>query len=97
MIIDKRSVLNHHPDKKKGKGSKDNNEYFTCITRAFETLSDPVKRCSFDSVDPLFDDHVPSASEKNKANFYKVFGPVFESNSRQALILIKKKLYLKPL
>jgi len=85
----KRSVLNHHPDKKKGKGSKDNNEYFTCITRAFETLSDPVKRCSFDSVDPLFDDHVPSASEKNKANFYKVFGPVFESNSRWS---IKKKI-----
>lgn len=80
----KRCVLNHHPDKSKNKsaGSKDNNEYFNCITRAFEQLSNPIKRMSYDSCDPEFDDTVPAVSEKNKKNFFKVFGTAFESNSR---------------
>lgn len=86
----KRSVLNHHPDKAKDKSkSKDNNEYFTCITRAFEQLSDRVKRMAYDSVDPEFDDHVPAVNEKNKKNFYKVFGDAIANNSRWS---VKKNL-----
>lgn len=84
----KRAVLNHHPDKKKGSGPKER-DYFTCITKAFEILSDPVKRCSFDSVDPTFDDDVPPVSESSKKNFYKVFGEAFEENARWS---IKKKV-----
>ena len=38
-------------------------------------------RRAFDSVDPSFDDSVPSVSEKSRANFFKVFGPVFERNA----------------
>ncbi len=47
----KRAVLNHHPDKSKNKesGSKDNNEYFNCITRAFEQLSVADKRRAYDT------------------------------------------------
>lgn len=87
----KRCVLNHHPDKSKNKsaGNKDNNEYFNCITRAFEQLSNPVKRMSYDSCDPEFDDSVPAVNDKNKKNFFKVFGKVFEENSRWSN---KKKL-----
>lgn len=44
-------------------------------------LSDPVKRRAFNSVDPTFDNSVPSKSEA-KDNFFQVFSPVFERNSR---------------
>jgi len=80
----KRCVLNHHPDKSKNKsaGNKDNNEYFNCITRAFEQLSNPIKRMSYDSCDPEFDDSVPAVNDKNKKSFFKVFGEAFANNSR---------------
>lgn len=48
---------------------------------AYEMLSDPVKRRAFNSVDPTFDNSVPSKSEA-KENFFQVFSPVFERNSR---------------
>ena len=81
-------MLKHHPDKNKNSGSKER-DYFTCITKAFEILSDPIKRCSFDSVDPLFDDYTPPLNESSKKNFYKVFSKVFDENSRWS---IKKKI-----
>ncbi|XP_020785131.1 dnaJ homolog subfamily C member 2 [Boleophthalmus pectinirostris] len=77
-------VLKHHPDKRKAAGEQiveGDNDYFTCITKAIEILSDPVKRRAFDSVDPTFDNTVPSKSE-GKENFFEVFGPVFERNAR---------------
>uniref|UniRef100_A0A665TD36 DnaJ homolog subfamily C member 2 n=1 Tax=Echeneis naucrates TaxID=173247 RepID=A0A665TD36_ECHNA len=77
-------VLKHHPDKRKAAGEQiveGDNDYFTCITKAIEILSDPVKRRAFDSVDPTFDNAVPSKSE-GKENFYEVFSPVFERNAR---------------
>ncbi|TWW65000.1 DnaJ -like protein subfamily C member 2 [Takifugu flavidus] len=84
----KAAVLKHHPDKRKAVGeqiTEGDNDYFTCITKGFnfaiEILSDPVKRRAFDSVDPTFDNTMPSKSE-GKDNFFKVFGPVFERNAR---------------
>uniref|UniRef100_A0A7N9AN61 DnaJ heat shock protein family (Hsp40) member C2 n=1 Tax=Mastacembelus armatus TaxID=205130 RepID=A0A7N9AN61_9TELE len=77
-------VLKHHPDKRKAAGEQiveGDNDYFTCITKAVEILSDPVKRRAFDSVDPTFDNTVPSKSE-GKENFFDVFTPVFERNAR---------------
>ena len=55
-------VLKHHPDKRKGQGEEilEDDDYFTCITRAFENLGTATKRRAFDSVDPLFDDDIPS-------------------------------------
>lgn len=40
-----------------------------------------MKRRAFDSVDPTFDNAVPSKGE-GKDNFFKVFSPVFERNAR---------------
>lgn len=44
-------------------------------------LSDPVKRRAFDSVDPTFDNAVPSKGE-GKENFFEAYAPVFERNAR---------------
>lgn len=83
----RRKALKHHPDKR-GKSSADlESDYYSCITRAMDILGDPIKRRSFDSVDPMFDDTIPSAIklaklEHNQKLFYKTFGPVFELNSR---------------
>lgn len=40
-----------------------------------------MKRISYDSVDPTFDESVPQVSESNKKNFYKVFGDAFDRNA----------------
>ncbi|KAM5173066.1 dnaJ homolog subfamily C member 2 [Mantella aurantiaca] len=80
----KAMVLKHHPDKRKAAGEQiveGDNDYFTCITKANEILSDPVKRRAFNSVDPTFDNSVPSKGE-GKDNFFDVFSPVFERNNR---------------
>uniref|UniRef100_H2ZV09 DnaJ homolog subfamily C member 2 n=2 Tax=Latimeria chalumnae TaxID=7897 RepID=H2ZV09_LATCH len=80
----KAMVLKHHPDKRKAAGEQiieGDNDYFTCITKAYEILSDPIKRRAFDSVDPTFDNSVPSKSEA-KDNFFETFSPVFERNAR---------------
>ncbi|KAF2362018.1 SANT/Myb domain [Trinorchestia longiramus] len=77
-------VLRHHPDKRRGAGEevRDGDDYFTNITKAYEILGDPIKRRSYDSVDPQFDDKVPSDKPANKDKFFEVFGPVFQSNSQ---------------
>lgn len=80
----KAMVLKHHPDKRKAAGEQiveGDNDYFTCITKAIEILSDPVKRRAFDSIDPTFDNAVPSKSE-GKENFFEAYSPVFERNAR---------------
>jgi DnaJ homolog subfamily C member 2 len=76
-------VLRHHPDKRKGKGENINpdDDYFTCITRAYEFLGVPLKRRSYDSVDSQFNDDLPTQSEIDK-DFYKALGPCFKLNSR---------------
>uniref|UniRef100_A0A8D8Q2A3 DnaJ homolog subfamily C member 2 n=1 Tax=Cacopsylla melanoneura TaxID=428564 RepID=A0A8D8Q2A3_9HEMI len=77
-------VLKHHPDKRKAQGEVVNrdDDYFTCITKAYEILGEKVKRRAFDSVDPEFDNSIPSSNENAKKNFFKVFTPVFERNAR---------------
>ncbi|XP_078091758.1 dnaJ homolog subfamily C member 2 isoform X1 [Mustelus asterias] len=80
----KTMVLKHHPDKRKATGEQigeGDNDYFTCITKANEILSDPLKRRAFDSVDPTFDNAIPSKSEA-KENFIEVFSSAFERNAR---------------
>jgi len=84
----RQKVLRHHPDKRKAAGEdiKVDDDYFTCITKAFEILGNPVKRRSFDSVDPLFDDDIPDALKKEKqGDFLNVFTSVFEMNSRWSI------------
>ncbi|XP_055685698.1 dnaJ homolog subfamily C member 2 [Lutzomyia longipalpis] len=79
----KKIVLNHHPDKRKAKGEdvRQDDDYFTCITRAYEILGTPQKRRSYDSVDPEFDDSLPMPSEIEK-DFFGVMGKYFALNAR---------------
>ncbi|KAF9566016.1 hypothetical protein EC968_003912 [Mortierella alpina] len=76
----RRKVLRHHPDKKAAHGGLHDDGFFKCIQKAFETLMDPVKRRQWDSVDPNVSDEIPNA--KSKGDFYKLYGPVFERESR---------------
>ncbi|XP_044764502.1 dnaJ homolog subfamily C member 2-like [Coccinella septempunctata] len=79
----RQKVLHHHPDKRKAKGAdiKVNDDNFTCITMAYETLGDPKRRKSYDSVDPEFDDGLPSSHEIKK-DFYGTCAYYFELNGR---------------
>ncbi|CAN7982184.1 unnamed protein product [Ixodes pacificus] len=80
----RRKVLLHHPDKRRTAGEQVrdmDHDYFSCITRAYEILGNPVRRRSYDSVDPEFDDDVPSGIDA-KLGFFATFGPVFEANAR---------------
>ena len=81
----RRMILHHHPDKR-GHVVDPEQDYFACITKAFEILGDPVKRRSYDSVDPNFDDEVPVVSNSNKKNFFTVFAPVFARNARWSTV-----------
>jgi DnaJ family protein C protein 2 len=73
--------LKHHPDKKAGAtGKTDDDSFFKCIQKAYEVLSDPVKRRQWDSVDPKFDESLPGA--KHKGEFFEVFGEAFDKEAR---------------
>ncbi|KAH1008073.1 hypothetical protein HUJ04_005222 [Dendroctonus ponderosae] len=76
-------VLKHHPDKRKALGEeiKPDDDYFTNITMAYETLGTLARRRAFDSVDPEFDNDIPTSSELKK-DFYDVFNYYFNLNSR---------------
>lgn len=56
-------------------------DYFTCITRAYEFLGSQQKRRSYDSIDPNFNDDLPTQSEVEK-DFFGFLGPAFKFNSR---------------
>ena len=49
---------------------------------AYDILSVPKRRRAYDSIDPTFDDSVPPSSAHSRENFFEVFGPVFDENSR---------------
>jgi len=85
-IAYRRKVLKHHPDKRKQKNvSLGEEDYFVCITRAYEQLGMTLqRRRAYDSVDPLFDDSIPSSlvSGCSIEDFLSTFTSVFERNSR---------------
>ncbi len=81
-------VLVYHPDKiaqrngnGKGKNQKDD-AIFKCIQKAYQILTDADRKEAFDHVDPTFDNSIPDEKTVSEANFYKVYGPVFERNQR---------------
>lgn len=88
FISDRRMVLKYHPDKRKQDEELDIpkelslHDYFTCITKAFEQLSSLESRQSYDSVDPSVDDSTPTSYNEKKQDFFRLFKPVFERNSR---------------
>ncbi|KAF7721757.1 hypothetical protein EC973_004151 [Apophysomyces ossiformis] len=76
----RRMVLLHHPDKK---ADKNDDAFFKCIAKAYDTLMNPVSRRQYDSVDfgmAAIDEDVPST--KTPGNFYKLWAPVFEREAR---------------
>ncbi|KAF8477591.1 DnaJ domain-containing protein [Kalaharituber pfeilii] len=86
----RKKVLKHHPDKKASAGQSDDDSFFKCIQKAMEILSDPVKRRQYDSVDEGANREPPS--KKARGNFYKLWGPVFESEARFSRIQPVPKL-----
>ncbi|XP_032520104.2 dnaJ homolog subfamily C member 2 [Danaus plexippus] len=80
----RQKVLKHHPDKRKALGEevRSDDDYFTCITKAYEILGSPKTRRSYDSVDPEFDDSIPTSSEIKKEGFFNIFSKYFEMNAR---------------
>lgn len=85
FYLDRKKVLQHHPDKKGNITFKfdipglNEHEYFTCITKAYEILSNVTTRRAFDSVDPTFNEDIPTIL---KGDFFDTFKPAFERNSR---------------
>ena len=82
-------MLKHHPDKKAGGGDSDNDQFFKCVQKAMEILSNPEKRRQFDSVDPHYaalEDDVDHGEltklSKKPEGFFKAFGPIFEREAR---------------
>ena len=55
-------------------------ENWLTFPSAMEILTDPVRRRQYDSVDEAADREPPS--KKAKGNFYRLWGPVFESEGR---------------
>ncbi|KAG8341353.1 putative DNAJ-like protein [Trypanosoma vivax] len=73
----RRRCLETHPDKQ-----QDRSDFaFKRVQRALDILGDPETRLAYDSSRP-FDDAIPSETLPAGANFYTVFGPVFERNKR---------------
>ncbi|KAJ1896060.1 Zuotin [Coemansia sp. IMI 209127] len=77
----RKKVLRHHPDKKAAQGYINDDGFFKCIQKAFEILTDPVKRKQYDSVDPKISTAIPSSKDKG-ADFYETYRPVFEREAR---------------
>ncbi|CAJ0933117.1 unnamed protein product, partial [Mesorhabditis belari] len=85
----RQKVLKHHPDKKKHKGIvlTSGEDYFTCITKAYEQIGvSETKRRAFDSIDPKYNDDVPTEKSINADNFFTALAPIFELNSRFSTI-----------
>ncbi|KAK9719861.1 hypothetical protein K7432_004519 [Basidiobolus ranarum] len=76
----RRRVLKHHPDKKASSGDANDDSFFKCIQKAWEVLSDPVRRAQYDSADPTIEDTIPNPREEG--DFYETYGPVFEREAR---------------
>ncbi|KJH52230.1 DnaJ domain protein [Dictyocaulus viviparus] len=85
ISLDRAKVLKYHPDKRKHRGESCfiGEDYFTCITKAYEQLGvSESKRHAYDSVDQYFDDFIPCEKSINKENFFDELVPVFDRNSR---------------
>ncbi|EWM25696.1 subfamily c member 2 protein [Nannochloropsis gaditana] len=75
----RKALLLYHPDKT-GRGDRD--EVFIEVQKAYETLSDGRKKRAYDS-EMNFDESIPTGREKG--DFFKVYGPVFDRNARFAV------------
>ncbi|GJJ69384.1 DnaJ homolog subfamily C member 2 [Entomortierella parvispora] len=78
-------VLVHHPDKKSaasGGNSSHDDGFFKCLQKAYEILSDDVKRKQYDSVDPIPEESYSALKDGADLPFTEAWAPVFERESR---------------
>lgn len=75
----RKRVLRYHPDKTSAMGL-DTDNFFKCIQKAYEVLSDPARKRQYDDADPCFDETIP-ADEKPK-DFFAEYAHVFAKNAR---------------
>lgn len=75
----RRQVLIHHPDKKAAAGLS-NDGFFKIIQKAFEVLTDPVRRRQWDSVDKKANVNPPKKG--TTGDFFERWAKVFESEGR---------------
>jgi hypothetical protein len=77
-----KKVLRHHPDKKAGAvGDSNDDSFFKCIQKAFDTLINPEKRRQWDSVDPVAtaeDDELVPLGKVEPEEFFESWAPLFE-------------------
>ncbi|KYR00580.1 myb domain-containing protein [Tieghemostelium lacteum] len=83
----KKMILIVHPDKNEGM----NDEAFKLLQKSYGVLSDLKKRRAYDSQE-AFDDSIPTQEEADEGDFFEIFEPVFEMNSRFSLIQPAPKL-----
>ena len=74
-------ILSHHPDKQAQGSEEINDEVFKAIAKAYDILSNPEKRRTYDSQES-FDDSVPTEEQCKEKDFFVLFGPTFERNAR---------------
>ncbi|KAJ2866302.1 hypothetical protein GGH94_001667 [Coemansia aciculifera] len=76
-------ALQFHPDKlaMASDGTR-SDAFFKCIQKAYDILRDPTKRRQYDSVDRAISDDIPKARLSPDQEFFAVYGPVFERESR---------------
>ncbi|XP_953068.1 DNA-binding chaperone, putative [Theileria annulata] len=60
---------------------EEKSELFLLLQDAFTILSDPDMRLEYDSNLP-FDEYIPTHEEAKRKDFFLLFGPVFQMNSR---------------
>ncbi|GMH76988.1 hypothetical protein TrLO_g5942 [Triparma laevis f. longispina] len=80
------ACLIYHPDKT---GLTEDDPVFLSVKKAFDTLSNPEKKRTYDS-SANFDDSIPPADLKER-KFYAMFGECFVRNQRFAVIKEAKK------
>lgn len=86
----RKMILIYHPDKIQDTNTTSGSSIdarFQCIQKAYEILSDPEKRKQYDSIDPCFDESIPSAMTKDQVEkdldlFFSIYGEAFQRNSR---------------
>lgn len=78
-----KQALKYHPDKRDGADG-----FFKCIQKAYEQLSDPIRRRQFDSVDKAADIDAPHITTKSltkpggEEKYYEAYNLYFSAFSR---------------
>ncbi|KAG0256710.1 hypothetical protein BGZ95_005432, partial [Linnemannia exigua] len=88
-------VLVHHPDKKSaatGSNATHDDAFFKCIQKAYEILSDPIKRRQYDSVDPIPEESYNALKDGANLSFVDAWRPVFEREARFSVVTDKRKI-----